>query len=53
MLDSTVYVGDAGEGSIVANPLAKNMGENRKGRVPVCSLVADGDNKGLEKLKLL
>ena len=33
MLDSTVYVGDAGEGSIVANPLAKNMGENRKGRV--------------------
>lgn len=24
------------EGSIVANPLAKNMGKNRKGRVPVC-----------------
>lgn len=50
MLDSTVYVWDAGEGSIVANPLAKNVGENRKGRVPVCSVVADGDNEGLEKL---
>ena len=50
MLDSTVYVEDAGEGSMVANPLAKNVGENRKGRVPVCSVVADEDNEGLEKL---
>lgn len=53
MLDSTVYVGDAGEGSVVANPLAENVGENRKGRVPVCSVVANGDNEGLEKLKSL
>ena len=50
MLDSTVFVGDAGQGSMVANPLAKNVGENRKGRVPVCSVVADEDNEGLEKL---
>ena len=53
MLDSTVYVGDAGEGSVVANPLAENVGENRKGRVPVCFVVANGDNEGLEKLKSL
>lgn len=44
-------MGHVGEGSVVANPLAKNVGQNRKDRVPVCSVVTEPDNEGPEKLK--
>lgn len=51
MLHSTVYVGDAGEGSIVANPLARIWGRTGKAGSCLLSSGRDGDNEGLENWK--